>query len=289
MVNCNNFVSYRIPSSNSLLHGLKAEKEGYYYKWISYNKFEEKMSKIPELEMFNVSKTVVQKYYCGSLKDFIPNPDFHSSLSEYSYYLTHKNGGRPFCVFIKDLDVIIYRMEEEKYHFENWEEHPCFYTKKVAHFSAREIFIGKSPKNKMTIYSGGYGKWADGNSILLWIKDDKYVFIGESIFSFKTLSKVVKYVSPVGNSDVPYPYAIDENGRSYLLIENVMIDRKIKGDPYSYYYRHNRFGRFTYFPDPGKNYDRLKKYNDMMNGISRKEFIKLSTEYGKKMGFEKLK
>lgn len=132
---------------------------------------------------------------------------------------------------------------DPKYVFEDWELDPCFYTNKVAHFSPREIFLGKSLKNKMTEFSGGYGAWATGNSILLWIKDNQYVYIGESIFRFRSLSKIVKYLSPVGNSGVPYPYAIDYEGRYYLMIENVVVEnipRGFKRDPYDYYYANGK-------------------------------------------------
>ena len=36
----------------------------------------------------------------------------------------------------------------------------------------------------MTKFSGGHGKEFDGNSILLKIKKDRYVFIGNTIYEF---------------------------------------------------------------------------------------------------------
>ena len=66
----------------------------------------------------------------------------------------------------------------------------------------------------MTEYSGGYGDEFDGNSILVHISENKYVYIGSSIYSFESQAKIIRYISPVGNSDVPYPYAIDEKENS---------------------------------------------------------------------------
>jgi len=295
----------------SSLHGLKGNKKGYYYKWISYNKFEDDMSKIPKgAEPLEYSKTYIEKYWCGTRKVFIPDfENCHSFLKRKNYKIvfTLDNGGIPFCVFYKKNDIIVFKMNEE-YVIENWKMDPCFYTVRIAQFSPKEVILGKSIKNKMTEFSGNYGAWATGNSILLWIKENEYVYIGESIFKFKSLAKIVKYFSPIGNSSVPYPYAVDEEERYYLLIENLMIKhipRGFKKDPYDYYYDKKKFTRYN--PEPGKFYDRMidswKKNNQIykevdgkikMIGrknfeITREEYVKSCNEFGKKMGFSKLK
>ena len=41
-----------------------------------------------------------------------------------------------------------------------------------------EVFIGKSPVNAMTTFSGGHGPRFDGNSVLLKREND-YVFVGD--------------------------------------------------------------------------------------------------------------
>ena len=71
----------------------------------------------------------------------------------------------------------------------------------------------------MTKFSGGYGKFFDGNSILLKLSKNKYVYIGSVIYSFTSYNEITTFISPVGNSDVPYPYAIDEKNNYYLLLE----------------------------------------------------------------------
>ena len=54
---------------------------------------------------------------------------------------------------------------------------------------------------------------------------------------FIPYAKIIKFVSPVGNNDVPYPYAVDQNNYYYLLIENVVI-KKVTNihDPYIDFY-----------------------------------------------------
>ena len=71
------------------------------------------------------------------------------------------------------------------------------------------------------------------------MKDDEYVFIGDNIYKFRSYAEIVKYVSPIGNNDVPYPYAIDKLGNYYLMVEYVVfknIPSNMKNDPYDYYY-----------------------------------------------------
>lgn len=155
-------------------------------------------------------------------------------------YLTHDNGGRPFKVKRHGNDISVYQYTDynEDENSYTYREKPVYTTR------ALKVFVGKSPLNAMTKLSAGHGPKFDGNSLLVWIKGDQYVYIGESIMSFRS-SKIVKYVSPVGNNDVPYPYAIDIDGNYHLIIENVTVkipdDVLINGteqfDPYEYYYQ----------------------------------------------------
>lgn len=199
-------------------------------------------------------------------------------------YYTHDNGGRPFLVKIYQNYVDVYKEEGD-----NSEETRNSY-KKIYRFKFIEIFIGKSPKSKMTEFSSGYGSDFDGNSILLKIDQNRYIFIGEKISEFETTNDITEYISPVGNNDVPYPFAIDSKGNYYLMAEEVfMKKRKIPkhfDDPHLYFYAlHlitpdrafrppkqplmksdiNKFFigedqyTLTWEKDPSKDYDRLIK------------------------------
>ena len=166
---------------------------------------------------------------------------------------------------------------------------------------AEKVFIGESPKNEITVF----GEHFKGNSILLHISGKQYIFIGQNIFSFEAYNKISQYVSPMGNSDVPYPYAMDEEIMYYLMIENVVLNIPLKniGDPYGYYYdkfvitseshRYNistgevihqkifiknfmEIERFyigeesytlTYYTNPEENYERLERFDDFGDGI----------------------
>jgi hypothetical protein len=153
-------------------------------------------------------------------------------------YKTHFNGGRIYRVVIKSNtrkdDIIKVYKNECKYGSCDGK-----FNKLLQTYISGTYFIGKSPKNKMTSYSGGYGSEFDGNSILVKLNEgeNKYVFIGDKMFTFETLYEIKDFVSPVGNNDVPYPYAIDVKENCYLMIENViLLSYGSKKEPYWYYY-----------------------------------------------------
>ena len=154
-------------------------------------------------------------------------------------YQTHWNYARPFLVTVIDNYISVYTEESyNKIIGSTYSEQP-FLT-----FNVSKIFIGKSPLNTMTNFSGGYGVKFDGNSILLELSEHKYVYIGNIVYSFETDEELISYVSPVGNNDVPYPYAVGQSGKFYLMIENVILEPMVfeKGeDPYKFYYTASKF------------------------------------------------
>ena len=185
-------------------------------------------------------------------------------------YFIHDNGGIPFKVLINDSIVEVYKNDDN--------------TSPIQTFFPNKIFIGESKLNPMTKFSGCHGDEFLGNSILLEIDEDedgyKYEFIGRSIFSFHTIGKIVTYESPVGNNDVPYPYAIDEFGNVFLLIEDiVLIDTEqlseIIQDPYDYYYSIRIIGNFEgitkYYIDDEEyilTYNQPEEYEKVLRGCN---------------------
>jgi hypothetical protein len=170
-------------------------------------------------------------------------------------YYTHDNGGRPFKVTIDTIDTDANSTIHVYKHVTTDEttDETLYTDEPIISFTSDAVFVGKSPLNQMTEFSGGHGSRFDGNSLLLKTGPCVYTYIGESIFSFETRAPVVNYVSLVGNNDVPYPYAIDEDGCIYLLIENIVLKQpqshddsgavslkskliKYDNNPYVYYY-----------------------------------------------------
>jgi len=147
----------------------------------------------------------------------------------------HDNGDRPFVVIIASEILVFkskYLKDEKAYYFDKL-------VLKIPKY--KKIFIGKDKEYGFT-----------GNSNLVMINDFEYIYIGGSIYKFKTKEVITKYVSEVGNSDVPYPFAVSAS-YYYLMIENVFYDKKqIPKDthdmtrtygnniPYAFYYYYRK-------------------------------------------------
>ena len=105
-------------------------------------------------------------------------------------------------------------------------------TSRIMHYILHplRVFIGKDPLGNVNL---------DGNSILVETDTREYTYIGHRVYSFSTDSDIVEYISEVGNSDVPYPYAIDSDGKYYLMLEDVIVNsvpNEQWNDPYEYLY-----------------------------------------------------
>ena len=100
--------------------------------------------------------------------------------------------------------------------------------------------MGKKVLNVITYQKIFIPKKDKGNSLLVKLDGDDYIYVGDTIGRFKLDDLVVGYKSPIGNSGVPYPY-IETKDWYYLLLEKVRIPKSnVKGgDPYKTYYAKN--------------------------------------------------
>ena len=153
-------------------------------------------------------------------------------------YLTHDNGGRAFRI-VHTSD----QFEAFACHF-NAVLDECLFNKRVVKATNYvRLFVGEDTDGS------AFGK---GNSVLLQLSDHKYMFIGESIFTFESKDAIHTFKSPIGNSDVPYPYAIGAN-TTYLMAEQVVVSNehllyaKPGSDPYDEYYDSRRKKYFKKF------------------------------------------
>jgi hypothetical protein len=136
-------------------------------------------------------------------------------------YFVHDNGERPFGVFINVHETNFNRklLRVDVHGLLNYEN----YTSQPIHqIYADEFFIGRDPSEKE------FNFFSDGNTVLIRSHDRYYTFIGEEMFRFEPFKPIVLYISKLGNSDVPYPWAVDTAGRIYLMMasgESVMSFR----------------------------------------------------------------
>jgi len=116
-------------------------------------------------------------------------------------FTTHYNGGRPFKIIVSKDDIKIYNYEDDKL---------------VLTFKK---FIG---------YWYGYDMHYHyhGNTILIQITRNQYVFVGPGIKSFETSEEILDFISPIGNSDVPYPVAYSDN-YVYFMLDNKYVKKDV--------------------------------------------------------------
>ncbi len=153
-------------------------------------------------------------------------------------YETHDNGSRPFFVTVKGKKVSVSKnmntFKKVNGKFVDVESPP----KEVLNLTADQIFIGK--KSPSGGYDGLKPSEAEGNSLLVK-RGDKYIFIGHEIFEFSPMKGDVieSFYSDIGNSDVPYPYAIGKT-HVYILLEKVAVEldffSAMKGIYQQYYF-----------------------------------------------------
>lgn len=143
-------------------------------------------------------------------------------------------------VFVEEYNNHVVRIVDADPAYDDDEDEDNMYSYLPTHIftNVEQIFIGISPRNATTEYSGGYGPEFDGNTILLCLGGMEYVYIGDrQISKFTAKNKIIDYISPVGNNSVPYPYATDEQGLVYLLIEDViLLKSENSSEPYDEYY-----------------------------------------------------
>jgi hypothetical protein len=146
-------------------------------------------------------------------------------------YNVHFNGGTVYQVeYTKSEKLIIWGpgeddFEDDEDDFDNVEyDEDVEFTQEIKVYKPTRVFIGKSPMNAMTRFSGGYGDNWDGNTILAQISKHGYVFIGDEIYEFSTVETIEYFVSPVGNSGVGYPVATSTN-LVYLLGEKKVMKK----------------------------------------------------------------
>jgi hypothetical protein len=147
-------------------------------------------------------------------------------------YQVHWNGYYPYMVIIAKNTIIILKSHIN-------EKEQTIFDKLILKIDKyTNIFVGSNtPK-----FGGYYSEKFTGNSILVEIKPKEYIFIGENVYKFTTNTPITKYYSIMGNSDVPYPFAIS-NDKIYLMIVNETInynDWDKKTDPYDIYYNFDK-------------------------------------------------
>uniref|UniRef100_A0A6C0L8T8 Uncharacterized protein n=1 Tax=viral metagenome TaxID=1070528 RepID=A0A6C0L8T8_9ZZZZ len=161
----------------------------------------------------------------GSTKGTQKNLDIPKPKHKYTI---EDNGTHPYQVYDYGSRADIYAFKYDK------DTDKDIMQKKILSIPYKKIFPGDNALRLKDYPS------VKGNTVLLLQKNGKYIYVGAGIFEFETKDGDVidKYYSPVGNSDVPYPYAVGQKN-SYFLIEKQYVENKnldLKKDGYTQLY-----------------------------------------------------
>jgi len=129
---------------------------------------------------------------------FINRNDLDANNAELMEYLIHNNGGRPYKVAASRGMILVFDGETNNY--------------KGEPLIAITKFIGFWPGMDTSMDSNCHG-----NSVLIQVSKKSYISVGCVITKFETDEKILDYISPVGNSDVPYPVAYSDNHVYFML------------------------------------------------------------------------
>ena len=118
-------------------------------------------------------------------------------------YMIHDNYSVPFIVDVTASKATVFKTTFE----DNKEFKKAGVHKEIAY---KQIWIGDNMLGGKYYPKKGVYK---GNSILIQAASGKYVYVGHKMmeFSLQPGDMVVKYNSPVGNNDVPYPSIVGKD------------------------------------------------------------------------------
>jgi hypothetical protein len=141
-------------------------------------------------------------------------------------YITLDNGARPFIIIVSNNIIKVYLSYTNKLLF------------KISKFLGYWSGFDSSPYK---IYNG--------NSILIQLTPNKYMHIGCEIFTFVTKDIITDFLSPVGNSDVPYPIAYGTENvyfmldKKYYSNDDILLEKTVSNseDIYGEFYEHLEF------------------------------------------------
>lgn len=155
----------------------------------------------------NIKKDIIKylKCYCGTIN--CKRTEYHTMID---------NGGKPFETTHSHSDgkVCVYKLDEDSDSDdeESYDENNLTYTK-ILEYKCERYLVGQD-----------YTEGEYGNSVLLDMGDNRYIYIGSDIYEFQTEDKILNYYSNMGNSRVPYPIALGEKN-VYFMLDNQYINK----------------------------------------------------------------
>ncbi len=149
------------------------------------------------------------------------------------------NGGCPFRVTMEEGTLRV---------FQNVGSNTDIFQPLLTLLNRETPYIMYTTLNNPGAYDPSLYAFRPDNSLLVYLGSGKYMYIGHSVYTFTTINKekIQDFYSPIGNSDVPYPYAVGENN-TYLMLAEESIPNSSwihipNMEPYTVYYEDRSIG-----------------------------------------------
>ena len=142
---------------------------------------------------------------------FIKREDLNNDPKE---YIIHYNDGRPFKVIAKKEKIEVFTFKDST---DNYED--LVYDINVLSINN---FLGLWPgfdASECAAYARDHG-----NTVLIQETKTSYIYVGANISQFETDDEILDYLSPLGNSDVPYPVAYSRK-YVFFMLDNMYVNK----------------------------------------------------------------
>lgn len=244
------FGNYDIKNENDLLEDVRSsmdcewlsDKMTRVYKWANLR------DSYIQIFIYKFQTTTRKEFdiqlrgYMNELVGIYPPKYQRSGLVE---YITHDNGGRPFKVVdLKETcNAVILKNSWNNDINDEYKEWVCTYI-------YQRMLIGRcDPRlpndtfngNSVLIHLAESVETSSTNASIPTVSSngaytastpDRYVYVGDQVYEFSAQpdDAIIEYYSPIGNNDVPYPYAIGEKyvyfvlDRMCIKLEDIPID-----------------------------------------------------------------
>jgi hypothetical protein len=193
------------------------------------------------------------------------------SIDAKVYILIH-NYDSPLMVKIIDNNVDVYTHTEALDNYlDDYAQLDKYSTLVKSYKKVKKIFLGVDEHKVIHPYSK-----PRCNTILLNTSGLEYAFIGNVGYKFKAKEEIVKFISPVGPNEIPYPFAITEN-YIYMILDKMYIEKYYFDkdddwlDLYSAFYDKNLQKYGTYIDKRKKN--KLEDHEDTYEVTFKMELI----------------
>ena len=146
-------------------------------------------------------------------------------------YDIHDNGSRPFRVYVDGSTVSIYQANRDHTGWIIDGFDTMFRTMKV-----KKVYLG-GKKSQL------------GNSIVIHLSGNHYMYIGHEIYEFEMEDDIDSYFSLIGNSDVPYPVLLGTT-YVYFMLDHCYVSRNEFDPTMTNAEWEDAYARYYGFTDP---------------------------------------